>query len=245
MENSITTTATANPNYYITSDGLVAINGTANWGSQGVSFGVTKKSGIAPELYFKYVKKKLSFLEKRKLDSRLKKLEKAFDKAVEAGQEVLAEKFLNEVAREARESVIYTKGVKMFIERDDLFKHKRNIRDGHISDTLLKNYTRVIPKSVLEKKKKVESAFDDFVIFHYYNSELEEKREKKQKMSESEKSAMRDPILFGIIKETNRLYFVDDWEDEFCDLTFDEIVDVVGLDEEEITLTREPKLGVN
>lgn len=244
MENSITTNSTtAGVNYYIGDNGLISIDGTASWGSPIVNFGVNKKSGIAPELYFKYVKKKLSFLEKRKLDTRLKKLEKAFDKAVESGQDALAEKFLNEVAREARESVIYSKGIKMFIEREDLFKHKRNIRDGHISDTLLKYYTRVIPKSVIEKKKKVESAFDDFVIFHYYNPELEEKREKKQKMSESEKSAMRDPILFGIIKETNRLYFVDDWEDEFCDLTFDEIVDVVGLDEEEITLTRDPKLN--
>jgi hypothetical protein len=57
-------------------------------------------------------------------------------------------------------------------------------------------------------------------------------------MSSDEKSKMRDPILFGYIKETDRLYFIADWEDEYCDLTFDEIIDVVG----ENKLTKYPKL---
>jgi len=47
-------------------------------------------------------------------------------------------------------------------------------------------------------------------------------------MTKEEIQKMKDPILFGMIKESNRLYFIDDWEDEYCDLTFDEIIDVIG-----------------
>ena len=68
------------------------------------------------------------------------------------------------------------------------------------------------------------------------------KREKKQKITPEEKSKMKDPILFGFIKETRRLYFVADWEDEHCDLTFDEICDVVGGKDEDHVLTKNPKL---
>ena len=42
---------------------------------------------------------------------------------------------------------------------------------------------------------------------------------------------MKDPVVFGIIKETDKLYFVADWIDEYCDLTFRKIVDVVGREE--------------
>ncbi len=38
------------------------------------------------------------------------------------------------------------------------------------------------------------------------------------------------PILFGVIKGRRRLYFVGDWVDEFCDLTFDQIADALGKD---------------
>jgi hypothetical protein len=53
---------------------------------------------------------------------------------------------------------------------------------------------------------------------------------------------MKDPVLFGIIKETNKLYFIADWDDEFCNLSFEELADAIGKDDEEITIQREPKL---
>jgi len=193
-----------------------------------VSMQEDKKGKISPQLYFSYIKKKFGILERVKLDGRIKRVEKAFDEAIEAGQNMMAEKILSNLSREIRESVISAKGITRYIERDDLQKFKHNIKEGHISDTMLKYYTRVIPKPILEKVKKLKGVFDDFVIWHYYEEKVEEKRAKKQKMTQEEKAAHRDPVIFGIIKETNRLYFIDDWEDEYCDLSFDEIVDVIG-----------------
>jgi len=221
----------------------IYINGTAGWSSDNslVSFNVKQATGLNPILYFKYIKKKFGILEKMKLDSRLKNIEKAFNVAVEGGQNALAEKILNQVVVAAREAVIASKGIKFFIEKDDLNKHKYKIRDGKISDTKFEDYTRIIPKKVLAKKKKVEDAFDGFIIYHYWDEKIEKRVEKKQKMSESEKNKMKDPVLFGIIKENNRMYHIESWDDELCDLSFEEIIDVIGSEEKDITIDRNPK----
>lgn len=223
----------------------ISINGTAIYSSFIGGYTVNVKSdnkGIHPILYFKYIKKKFKPLERMKMDGRLKRLEKAFYKAVDNGQDALGEKLLKQLAIETRETAMYAKGIKFFIEKADLDKHKHNIRDGHISDTMLKDFTRSIPKNVAEKKKKVEDCFDDFVIYHYWNEKEAEKIVKGQKMDKKEEEKMRDPVLFGIIKETNRLYFLIDWDDSYCNLSFEELADVIGKDKEEITLQREPKL---
>jgi hypothetical protein len=234
-------TGISSNNFYFDNSQLaVESNGYVSFGDNLTSFKVSKKLGYEPELAFKYIKKKFGILERVAMDRRLKKLEKAVLQSIENGQDFLAEKMMREMAREAKESVLYAKGIRHFVERDDVNKVKHKIKGGHISDTKFKDYTRVIPKSVIASKKKYDGIFDDFIIYHYYNNEVEQKLSKKQKMNNEEIARMKDPILFGIIKETNRLYFIDDWEDEYCDLTFDEIIDVVG----ENKLTKYPELNL-
>jgi hypothetical protein len=200
---------------------------------------VDTSKGISPQLYFSYVKKnlKLSTIEQFKLEKRLRRLEKAFDKAVDNGQDVLAKKMLDLVYLGSRESILYAKGYKMFIEDEVLRKHKKNIRGGHISDTEYSEYTRLIPQDVIDKKKKSDPFFDSFVIYHYWSPEAKDVKT----MSESEKARMKDPILFGQIKGSTKLYFIADWTDEFCDLTFDELIDEIGQ-EAETELSHKPEL---
>lgn len=232
------TATTATAGSYTTIDQLIEWNAP-----NGVISGkLIQKTGISPQLFFKYIKSKFGIIEGIKLNARLKRVEKAFNKAVENGQIFLGEKLMADLIRETRESALYAKGIKHFIEYDDLIKHKRNIRGGHISDTKFHEFTRVIPDDVLAKKKKVESVFDGFVIYHFWDEEGEKKKAKGQQVTERERQNMRDPVLFGVIRESNRLYFVADWEDEFCDLTFEELIDVIGGDDEKHTITREPRI---
>ena len=35
------------------------------------------------------------------------------------------------------------------------------------------------------------------------------------------------PILFGVIKNSNKLYYLSDWKDEYCDLTLEEMFKVL------------------
>jgi len=229
-----------NQNYYLTNANMANSTTPSGWSDSAVTYigsgnlyeggiKVSQDHGkIAPELYFTYIKKKFNILERMKLDARIKKIEAAFDEAVEAGQSFLADKILHEFSREIRESVILAKGISKYIEREDLVKYKHKIKEGHISDTLLKDYTRIIPKPILEKVKSLKDVFDGFVIYHYYEEALEKKKEKKQKITPTEKAKLKDPVIFGIIRETNRLYFIEEWVDEFCDLTFEDIVDQIG-----------------
>ena len=203
---------------------------------------IKKEKSISPTLYFKSVKMKMGILENMRLNSRIKKLEKAFDVASNNGQIALSEKLLTNLVIQYKESYMYAKGFKLFIEREDLHKHKNNIKDGHISDTAFEYYTRVIPKNVLDKKKKAEGLFDNFVIYHYYNRDLEQKAEKSQKMTREEIQNMKDPILFGRINENDRLYFIADWEDEYCNLSFNDIVDVIGREDNELIISNIPNL---
>jgi hypothetical protein len=217
----------------------LSTNGTASYGNDYVVMKVEDDGTLNPRLYFKLLKKKLkkfNMIQEMRLKSRIKAVEKAFDAAVENGQEALARKFLEKVCKETREATLYAKGYKLYVEEKDVMKNKNKIKGGHISDTLYADYTRVIPKDVIAKKKAAEPFFDEFIILHYWN----EKAKDVKKMDPDERSKMRDPILFGKIKETNRWYFIADWEDEYCDLTFEKLIDYMGKDDEDVMLPKVP-----
>jgi hypothetical protein len=82
------------------------------------------------------------------------------------------------------------------------------------------NFTRILPPDVVAKKKIADSLliFDNYAILHY---------DPLKAASEKTKAEKRDPILFGLIEGSNKLYFVADWIDEYCDLTFREVADAL------------------
>jgi len=208
---------------------FIAVHNDENFGVK-----IEKKKGlIRPKFYFKYIKEKFSTLEKIKLETNLRKIEKAFDKAIANGQISLGKKIMNKSIILGKELLIRSKGITYFIEQKYLDKYKHKIRKGHISDTDLEDYTRIIPDEVIEKLNKVKDFFDDFVIYHYWNEDQEDVKE----MSSEEKEDMRDPVLFGKIKETDRLYFIADWEDEYCDLTFDEMIEELGCNKKDLKIS--------
>lgn len=232
-----------------TTGSALTIGGTAGYGDSYISFDVVQREGegISPIIYFKYIKSKFKFLESRKVEKRLKLLEEAFNEAVENGQDALARKFLNELVIETRETTLLAKGIKYFIEQKDLYKFKHKLYKGHISDTLYSEYTRIIPKKVVEKKKAVEDIFDRFIIFHYFNEEQKD----THKMDREEKQRMRDPVLFGVFAEPitlglssikERYYFIADWTDEYCDLTFDGLLEFMGKDKRTQQISVKPQI---
>lgn len=198
----------------------------------------TKKSGcnLSPQLYFKYIKSKFSLIQRKRADAQLRKLEKDFEAAIKFEHEGLSEKLFEQCCVHAKEVLIHTKGIRYFITKEHYNKYKYILKDGHISDTPYEKYTRFIPKRAIKKKKELEGIFDKFIIFHYYN----DKQKDVKKMSPQEKSDMKDPILFGKLDGVDKLYFIDDWEDEYCTLTFGELVDMMKLEDNEITVKRHP-----
>lgn len=187
---------------------------------------INQDLGEEPEVVFNFIKDNLNLIQKRKLKKIIQQLSDAADVARQNGQISLEKKFVNNCICYMREADMHLHGIKFFIEKKDLDANRNKVRikgKGKISDTILSDYTRVIPKKVIKRLEKVKHLFDTFVVLHYFNENQKDVKD----MSPEEKGRMKDPILFGIIKENNRMYFIADWEDEYCDLTFDELTKVI------------------
>jgi hypothetical protein len=209
----------------------------------GVEVKIKKDRTIPAKIYFKLVKNKLSKIDATVLEKKLQKLEKATEKLIEQGQDALAEKFLNDLCLSVKELQVFQAGVEYYVDKDVLWKHKNSIRGGQIANTKYEDFMRKLPDNVVEAKKKVEGIFDEFWIFHYYSKETEKRDE--ERLSPTERARMKDPILFGVFKETQRFYLVADWIDEECDLTFEEMIGAIAGEEDDLEykLKGSPKIG--
>lgn len=226
-----------------TSPSIIVYGEAANETRTGTSFTAKNKkkgkTGFTSSIAFKFIKGKFTLIGRKKYTTRIKKLEKLAKEYLNLGHSALSDKFLKKLKEETAYSEILGAGIDTYIEKSLIDKIKYKVKGGHIADTDFDKFTRVIPKGILKKKKKVDdyNVFDKFMVYHYWNSELEEKREKKETISASEKDAMKDPILFGVRDDLpGKLFYIADWIDELCDLTFDDLVDVLELEEEEIKL---------
>ena len=92
----------------------------------------------------------------------------------------------------------------------------------------VRNFTRVVPDDVLATKVECDSRgiFDNYAVLHY------DPDGKSWAETEAEREARKDPILFGFVEGRRVLYFVGEWIDEFCDLSLDQIADVLYEDME-------------
>ena len=70
--------------------------------------------------------------------------------------------------------------------------------------------------------------FDNYVILYYDPEGI------VYKETAHEEAKRRDPIIFGVIAGSKKLYYVADWIDEYCDLTLDAFVDTLGIEKEDL-----------
>lgn len=117
-------------------------------------------------------------------------------------------------------------GITTFIYRDDIEEYIDSISKDVVKIIELQNYEREIPDDVVAIIAKVQGKFDKlYVLFTDYTGKTERKVEAARRQ--------KDPILFGTFQSEalrtviDRFYFLADWEDEFCDLTLDKMVNEV------------------
>lgn len=158
---------------------------------------------------------------------RMTSYDNSIAKAKLAGQIALSEQLLQARKIYAYETELFAIDRKKFIDEKRVVEFAKDCEKG-LCLTWLKNYTRAIPDAVLEQKMILDKhrIFDAYVVMHY------DPEKKSIKQTEAEKAAelakRKDPILFGIIHGSRKLYFVGDWKDELCDLTFDAFVQKYG-----------------
>jgi len=183
--------------------------------------------------FFKAIFENAKQVEKFNADS--KELKDNIEKAQKLGQTALVEKFKDTLTVKLLENQLVALDSVKYISEQDLIKFVLQSEKG-ISLTYISNFTKIIPDTVADKKDKMDDfkIFDNYAILHY------DPEGSSINLTKKEIEKKRDPILFGLIKDSRNLYFIDDWKDNYCDLTFDKLVDFLG--DEKITLTAKTKL---
>lgn len=193
---------------------------------------------IAPGLYFSYIKSKLNTHEIRKHEAQINKLTKLIIKSGMIGQIALQEKFAHELSICVRELEAYVYGIKYYVDKSVINKYKNKVKDVKVIMCDLEEYPRIIENKIHRKIKNVvkKNLFDKYYVLYldYSNGTSEESKPIKTTKS---KIIEKDPILWGVYNELpDRLYFILDWIDEYCDLTFDELMDRVRDENPDFTV---------
>lgn len=173
--------------------------------------------------FFKSVKNGVEELEV--IEHRMQGYLAAIAQARANGQTALAEQLEAGVEGVRMETQLVAMKKVKFIEEAQLVEFVKKAKRGLRLDWMA-NFTRVIPEHVVKAKQAADDrhVFDNYVVLHF------DPKTKAWAETAAEKEKRKDPVLFGVIKGRRRLYFVGDWVDEFCDLTFDQIADALGRD---------------
>ena len=186
-----------------------------------------KKSDKFDVLQF-FANVKLSTKEEGyKYKDRLKEYVTCIGYAESSGQKALKERLFEQLVVNKYESMLYAIGQYKVLTEQNLVKFAKGCPRALCLDYIA-NYVRTIPVDVIKRKKELDrmEIFDNYVILHY--DPEDDGTEKTNKEKEEEARKKRDPILFGVISGSNKLYYVADWEDEYCNLRFQDIVDKLG-----------------
>lgn len=186
---------------------------------------------ISVEEFFTSVKNSVEEIEliKEKLDN----FYKAIDNLRKMGQVALYEQMKMDVEVYRAEAQLYAIGMTKYLTESNIIKFAKN-SDKALRLDWIKNFIRIIPKDVAEKKIKADGLhiFDGYLILHY------DPDGKANEMTAQERADKEDPILFGVIVGSRKLYYVADWIDQWCNLTLDDIM--IAIEEDTIpSLTAE------
>lgn len=161
---------------------------------------------------------------------------KAIHNAKAIGQTALLENLVKELIANKFESELYAHGNYYAITEEQLINFSKKVTTKDVCLTYIKNFTRPIPEDVVERlveANKLE-VFDNYVIMHYDPKKKAVKPTEKEIAKETIKK--RDPILFGVISGSRKLYYIADWIDEYCDLTLEKFVETLDIDKKDLLL---------
>lgn len=151
--------------------------------------------------------------------------EKAIIHSKETGQKALEEKLLSILKLVKAETILIDNQLTKYVTEDQLIElYQASNPAQKLKLTWIKNFIKIIPTDVLDVKKKVDTLgiFDNYVILHY------DPKNDATDLTKEEVRLKKDPILFGVSAESNKLYYLADWVDEYCDMTLEKMFKTLG-----------------
>ena len=188
---------------------------------------IEKSNLLDPLAFFKLVKL-TSENSKKSYIERTGPYLAAIKRASDMGQKALVDQLLSGMFIAKYESILRAEGFDKAITEAQLVDFIKKTKKG-VQLSYIKNFARNVPEEVLRVKKKADDlwVFDNYCVLYYDP----EKKAYSMTAKEQEKERQRkaDPILFGMILGSRKLYYITDWTDEWCDLTLEEFLKVSGL----------------
>jgi hypothetical protein len=145
------------------------------------------------------------------MKQRLKEFDAHVAQAKQMGQEGLHERLVFLRQRAVAELALAQAGVAV--------KYLTEVQAATLIDTCkegltldwISDFGRSVPADVFQKKQEADKlkVFDNYVVMHF---------DPQRKNF----TPPRDPILFGVLRASRRLYFVADWTDDVCKFTMEE-----------------------
>lgn len=133
----------------------------------------------------------------------------------------------------AEEAVVVAAGFTSYITEANLIDFIRKSERGTMVD-FLRYYEDEMPQEVIDKKLAADQlmVFDNYVVA-YYSDLIHRAVATQQKVSAKEEQKVRerrrDPILFGVIKNSRKLYYICDWTTDTDDLTLEKLEKELGI----------------
>lgn len=176
--------------------------------------------------YFDDLKEKCVDINLDNLEKSLQEIPAQIQKAEKIGQKFLAEKLKRHIYLIMKEKTLLNYGINKYVSLYDINRFIDGIEDYVVKFCEIMAFPRIIPNEVVEKIEKMKSLglFSEFyIVFTDYTDEeiISDKAKKQREIN-------RDPIVFGTIDGyQDRYYFIADWVDEYCDITFDKMVNTL------------------
>ena len=181
------------------------------------------ESELTPQQYFEQIKERKHHITDAELVKVYDNCLELLNKYKITGQKKGMRKLIFHLECIEKEREIVKMGINTFIYRDDIEEYIDTVAKDTVKIIELENYEREIPDEIVDVIAAVKDKFDQlYIVFTDYTGKVERQIKKERRD--------KDPILFGTFQNQSnrtvidRFYYLGDWEDEYCDLTLDKMV---------------------
>lgn len=172
---------------------------------------------LATSRVFALIKRALGRLDGAALGATVKSGAALAAQAKQNGQAALYEELSKRVVEASHELALAEAGFGTYLKSSSV--HAFRMRsEKEMNITPVENFGRQIPAPAAQKLKQARATglFKAFTVLHAGKAFIK---------TTADAIREKDPILFGITeRHPDRLYFIADWVDEFCDLTLGQLL---------------------
>lgn len=145
-----------------------------------------------------------------------------------SGQYEIAEKVNGSRGVLEAELALVSSGQLKYISEEQIIKFMLLSERGMRLE-YLRYYSNILPSEVAKRKIVFDGllVFDNYCVL-YYDGGAPKFSLIKEVIDDQERLKRRDPILFGMIKGSRKLYYVTDWVTDDDDLTLEKLETVIG-----------------